>query len=858
MPRRSRRATEHGERRSGSDASCIVLANLTCISPSEPGVHSEGCKMKIFLSAVSDQFRACRDALHSDLSAVGAEVVVQEDFQQRGGSLLEKLEGYIASCNRIIALVGDAYGFEPDEIARPTNRPRRSYTQWEYCFALGERLDGTRQQHKDIFLYFASPEFLAMHTVKQPQDATELQAEFIKALQRSGKDWNQFSMLHELRALVLRDGFRLQDRAPQPRNLPYTSLGRLFKGREHVLSELHNGLQQNPGRALVIHAQAGVGKTRLTIEYALRHEAEYSALLTVGAASPEALQRNLAALCGAQVLNLPEREVKKQKDKVAAALQWLDKHHGWLLILENADTREAAEAVEALLPRLHAGHVLVTSRFGDWSSSVEPLELAFLSEDAAVEFLLERTKNRRIADASDPDKAHELAQELDGLTLALEQAGAFISQMRCSFSDYLQRRHAHEEKVRAWHDARLMHYPLSMAVTWDTTFEQLDGPARGLLNFLGWLGPEPVPRALFAGMKLQRSKQNAAENTRAEDLDIEDAFASLAGFSVLKWETANQSFRIHRLILEAIRERLPEENRKGILQGMLYLMDNYLPGDPPPSDVLSWPLWETMAPQVGEVILQAVQFRIGHPTSRLASLLGMFYHSKGLLRDAEVLARLALTIDEQLLGPEDPTVAIRLNNLAEILKEIDDVAEAETLLRRALAIEEKQEHANLAIRLHNLAALLVRTNRTAEADPLIRRALAIDEKTVGEEHADVARDLNLLAGLLVATYRQAEAEPLMRRALAIDARCFGPEHPHVARDLYNLTQVLWDLNRLAEAEPLLRRALVICRKHYDDEHHTVVRAREGLEQLLQEIKRQERPRASTSPKTGKRRRSLRG
>jgi hypothetical protein len=38
--------------------------------------------MKIFLSAVSDQFKACRDALRSDLSAVVAEVVVQEDFQQ--------------------------------------------------------------------------------------------------------------------------------------------------------------------------------------------------------------------------------------------------------------------------------------------------------------------------------------------------------------------------------------------------------------------------------------------------------------------------------------------------------------------------------------------------------------------------------------------------------------------------------------------------------------------------------------------------------------------------------------------------------------------------------------------------------
>jgi tetratricopeptide (TPR) repeat protein len=797
-------------------------------------------KMKIFLSAVSGQFRACRDALRSDLSAVGAEVVVQEDFQQHGGSLLEKLEGYIASCDRIIALVGDAYGFEPDEIARPANRSRRSYTQWEYFFALGERLDGTRQPHKDIFLYFASPEFLAMHAVKQTNDAAELQAEFIQTLQRSGKDWNQFSALHELRALVLRDGFRLRDRVPQPGNLPYTSLGRLFKGREHVLSELLDRLQQNPGRALVIHAQAGVGKTRLTIEYALRHEAAYSALLMVGADSPEALKRNLAALCGAQVLNLPEREAKEQEVKVAGALRWLDEHHGWLLILDKADTREAAEAVEALLPRLQAGHVVVTSRLSDWSSSVESLELDFLGADAAVEFLLERTKNRRAADASDDDKARELAQELDGLALALEQAGAFISQMRCSFSDYLQRRHAREEKVRAWHDARLMHYPFSMAVTWDTTFEQLDGPGRALLNFLCWLAPEPVPRALLSGMKLQRSKHNAAEGTPAEDVDIEDALASLAGFSMLKWETGNQAFRIHGLILEAIRERLPEEDRKGILQGMMFLVDNYLPGDPPPNDVRSWPLWETMAAHVVDLISQAIDAHIGHPTSRLASMLGMFLAEKGVWPEAESLARLALTIDEQVLGPEHPTVAIRLNNLAQRLQDTNRVPEAETLLRRALAIEEKsgQDPARMALRLHNLASLLVRAKRVTEAEPLIRRALTIDEQTVGREHANFARDLNLLTGLLVAMNRHAEVEPLMRSALATDENIFGLEHPHVARDLYNLAAVLWDLNRLAEAEPLLRRALEILEKNYEPKQQYVVFVRKELEQLLQDIKRQ--------------------
>src|SRR5258707_13439245 len=109
--------------------------------------------MKIFLSAVSGQFKACRDALRSDLSAVGAEGVVKEDFQQHGASLLEKLECYIASCDRIIALVGDAYGFEPEETARPPGRPRRSYTQWEYFFAAGERLGGGSRstQGHDVF-----------------------------------------------------------------------------------------------------------------------------------------------------------------------------------------------------------------------------------------------------------------------------------------------------------------------------------------------------------------------------------------------------------------------------------------------------------------------------------------------------------------------------------------------------------------------------------------------------------------------------------------------------------------------------------------------------------------------------------
>ena len=104
---------------------------------------------------------------------------------------------------------------------------------------MGERLDGSRQPLKDIFLYIGLPEFLTMHPVSQSEEEAQLQQEFIKELVRSGKDRNQFGLLHEVRELVLRYGFRLQRREPQPRNLPYTTLGRLLKGREHIRAELH-------------------------------------------------------------------------------------------------------------------------------------------------------------------------------------------------------------------------------------------------------------------------------------------------------------------------------------------------------------------------------------------------------------------------------------------------------------------------------------------------------------------------------------------------------------------------------------------------------------------------------------------
>ena len=780
-------------------------------------------KQTIFLSAVSGQFKDCRDALRDDLEAVGAEVKVQENFQQGSGTLLEKLEHYIADCDRVIALVGSAYGAQPDPSTLPEGTPVRSYTQWEYYFAQGERLNGEQATPKPVYVYFASPDYLAqLGEVPQPAIDAQRQQQFIQAIEASNKDRNAFDSLNHLARLVLRDGFRLDSARTHQlllHNLPYDSLGSLFKGRDQILKNIKTNLSTtaNTERATAIvakqaiHGLGGVGKTRLAVEYAWQTIADYEASLFVIADAPDNLARNLAELCSAEILNLPEQAATEQEVQVAAVLHWLKAHTDWLLILDNVDSPEAAAAVEALLPQLQRGHVLITSRRAEWGNSVHRMPLDILKEDDAVAFLLDKTTARTITE-QDEHAAHTLATTLDGLALALEQAGAFINKMHLSFEQYQTRWEEQEAKLREF---PVKDYSKPLAVTWETSFAQLTTEAQQLLNLLCWFAPEPIPREIFAKayttiMDVLRKDDDSDD--AVEPPDLEDLLAELEGLSLLKWELGQGSFSVHRLVQDITQGRLTEAERDPLLTIALALINEALPSDPPPDDVRSWWIWEPLHQHVNRVIAAADAAGITTPTARVMNELAVYLKAKGLFGEAEPLMRRVLAIDEASYGANHPTVAIRLNNLAQLLRTTNQLAEAEPLLRRTLAIDEASygaDHPDVAIDLNNLALLLQDTNRLADAEPLMRRALAIFETSFGEGHPDVATLLNNLAQLLKATNQFTKAEPLYRRALAIDEASFGKDHPKIATDLNNLALLLQDTNRLEKAEPLARRVVEI-------------------------------------------------
>jgi NB-ARC domain/TIR domain len=226
--------------------------------------------------------------------------------------------------------------------------------------------------------------------------------------------------------------------ARHPRNLPFATIGSLFVGREPALTALSAALAGKPSAGVALHGLGGVGKTRLAIEYALLHAADYSALLFVRADDPATLNANLAALAGAEVLDLPEKEARDDASKVEAVLRWLEAHPTWLLILDNVDDAGAVAAVTKLMPRLTNGHVIVTARATIFPAGLRKLEVDLLDEDSATRLLIERTHDDRARAPDDEAQAREIACEFDGLALGLEQAGAYIATEKIGFARYLK------------------------------------------------------------------------------------------------------------------------------------------------------------------------------------------------------------------------------------------------------------------------------------------------------------------------------------------------------------------------------------------------------------------------------------
>jgi class 3 adenylate cyclase/tetratricopeptide (TPR) repeat protein len=235
---------------------------------------------------------------------------------------------------------------------------------------------------------------------------------------------------------------------------------------------------------------------------------------------------------------------------------------------------------------------------------------------------------------------------------------------------------------------------------------------------------------------------------------------------------------------------------------------------------------------------------LGREHSSVAIALGSLARlcrAAGRHAEADPLFNAAIDAGQKALGREHPAVALALGYLpGDRAASHGDATTKLSLDHGHLDREEfSREHPDVAIQLNNLAYLYRAAGRLAEAEPLLKQALAITERALGREHPDIAISLNSLARIYRESGRYDEAASALKEAISISENMVGREHPAVAIRLYNLGRLYADMGRHDEAEAVLKEVIAISEKTVGRGNQGTARARWAYANVLLCMQRNE-------------------
>lgn len=602
-------------------------------------------------------------------------------------------------------------------------------------------------------------------------------------------------------------------------NVPYLR-NLYFTGREEVFQHLQKALVSHKNgdscKIRAISGMGGIGKTQIALEFAYRYADEYDAVLWVRA-EDSTLKTDVVNL--AETLHLPEREKLNPFLAREAVKSWLQDHDRWLLIFDNADN---AANVFTFLPRRYRGAVLLTTRFQNADPHIKSIEMEKMSLLEGRTFLLRRTADKeedenREATLSATERVAlvTLWKAMDGLPLALDQAGAYIKVARCSFHEYVNLYRKHRKDLLLERGAHIPEHPDAVAMTWDVSFQQIEheNPAAAeFLRLCAFLAPDAIPEKLiiWGATHCTVPLQKLAVSEKL----LKDAIKLLYSYSLIQRDAATQMLLIHRLVQAVLIDALSIEVREAWKRRVLRLLNVAFP-----EASFEAPFEELIRCRQLLPHVQSYAWEIEHEpiatqleAAALFERAGSYLREQGQYAEAETLLRLSLTLREQHLSPDDLALASSLSNLAGLYFYQDRYQQAVALVEGAFAIRLQwlgTDHQETTESLKHLALLYLRQEQYEQAEPLLLQSLTISEQQMGQESPRTTNRMSNLALLYVGQERYDKAEPLFKRAFSLNKRCLGADHPETGRTMENLAFLYLKQGRYRRAEPLLYRAFTI-------------------------------------------------
>jgi tetratricopeptide (TPR) repeat protein len=619
-------------------------------------------------------------------------------------------------------------------------------------------------------------------------------------------------------------------------NVPYWR-NPFFTNREAALTGLYNAFAslQASLRVQALSGLAGIGKTQVAVEYAYRYANNYQAVLWVHADSPEILLASFVDL--AEVLGLPERNETSQPLIVRAVKQWLQHNTRWLLIVDNL---EDTDLLREVVPSPHSGHILITTRAHRTGHIARHVDLAPMQANDGALLLLRRAKllipGTTLNEASEADNifAKEIVNEVHGLPLALDQAGAYIEETGRGLPDYVNLYQQYASSLLKRRGASGPDHPASVTATFSLSFEKLktlNPTSIEMLEFCAFLHPDAIPEEMIvAGASVLPPLLRIAAT---DPIELDRAIEDLLKFSFVRREPTRNILIMHRLVQGVVKDTLNQDKQQEYVEQIVRLINTVFPS----AEFSNWLECQRYLPQAQACAKLIQQQSVLLPeASQLLYRVGTYLYQRGLYDQAEVILLQASALQEALFGTNHHEIVPILNELAGVYHKQGRYSQIETILLRSLALSEKQSGMELEIAesLNILGRTYHKQGRYKEAEPRLERALALRQQVLGSQHPDVATSMDSLASLYNRQGKYELAEELYTQALTIRQAMLDPQHPDIATNLNNLAIFYGRRGKYEQAEPLAEQAVKIDEQVLGQEHFNFLSDLDTLAWIYQE------------------------
>ncbi|KAA6414181.1 MAG: hypothetical protein FRX48_02543 [Lasallia pustulata] len=606
-----------------------------------------------------------------------------------------------------------------------------------------------------------------------------------------------------------------------------------FVGRKEELAKIKEAFQGDGSQRTVVllHGLGGIGKTQLAVTFVKEHRDTYSAIFWLNGKNEDTLKQSFAVMANRLYKEYPSSallrtaaEAKDVDQIVVTIRQWLSakENHRWMLVFDNIDNpklpgNEDPQAYDVRLyfPEAYQGSILITTRSSRLKIGkvVSVRKLVDIRESIAI---LTSTSGRVNLDRD--TYAIDLANQLDGLPLALTTAGAYLSQVSTSLEDYLRHYRTSWLKLQQTTPDLLSYEDRALYTTWNLSFKHIQSQnesAGNLLRLWAYFDNQDVWFQLLAA---------GSEGTPV-------------WFATIVYDELSFNEAIRLLCDHALIESL-EMSGGEISMAILALICVGLAV--PTKDVPEYWVEERRllphADKCFESVSNTINLEFQNNRNALNAVqnLGVLYADQGKMAEAEAMYRRALEGKEKAWGPEHTSTLDMVNNLGILYKDQGKMAEAEAMFRRALEGKEKAwgpEHTSTLDTVNNLGTLYADQGKMAEAEAMYRRALEGKEKAWGPEHTSTLDMVNNLGLLYKDQGKMAEAEAMFRRALEGKEKAWGLEHTSTLDTVHNLGSLYADQGKMAEAEAIYRRALEGKEKAWGPEHTSTLNTVNNLGSL---------------------------